>query len=292
MIDTHFHFKTTFSEDIQQGALCLETMVKEGTRFGLDIGTHCDDLFSRVDFIRSAIELIQDEETRCKARNMIHFSAGIWPAPEAISNRYEEMKTLERYINEFANDEVYGSSLCALGEGGIDHHWNASGVDNRDENDFNSDLFAGERELFEMQLQLAKKYNLPFIIHSRDGFEDTVDCVKNADFDYGILHCCSYPLEQVKFFVDRGWYVSFSGSVTYTKKAKMEDMISLLRYIPDDRILLETDSPYLSPVPLRGQPNNPVNVKHTYDFVASAREVDVQKLEDMVWENCKKLFRL
>lgn len=153
-------------------------------------------------------------------------------------------------------------------------------------------MFDAERELFEMQLEYAKELNLPVIIHSRDAFQDTLDCIKNVGYDNGIIHCYSYGVEEAKAFLDRGWYISFSGGVTYTKKSKMEAMKELLLLIPEDRILLETDSPYLAPVPLRGQMNTPVNVEHTYKYIAEIRGVEVEKLSDTVDSNVKTLFKL
>ena len=92
-----------------------------------------------------------------------------------------------------------------------------------------------------MQIELAKKMELPLIVHSRDAFEGTIDCLKNMDFHNGIIHCYSYGLEEARKFLDEGWYLAFGGGTTYTKKSKMEEMLALLRYVPDDRILMETD---------------------------------------------------
>lgn len=153
-------------------------------------------------------------------------------------------------------------------------------------------MFLAEKELFELQLEYAKELNLPIIIHSRDAFEDTLDCIKNAGYDNGIIHCYSYGAEEAKAFLERGWYISFSGGVTYTKKSKMEGMKELLTLVPEDRILCETDSPYLAPVPLRGTLNTPVNVEHTYKFIAEIRGTTPEQLSNTVDENIKKLFNL
>ena len=106
------------------------------------------------------------------------------------------------------------------------------------------------------------------------------------------MHCYSYGIEEARKFLDLGWYISFSGSVTYTKKAKLEEMKALLQFIPEDRILCETDAPYLAPVPCRGQPNTPYLVQHVYEYVAAARKTSPEALSALVDENAKKLFKL
>ncbi|MBR7063667.1 MAG: TatD family hydrolase, partial [Treponema sp.] len=145
---------------------------------------------------------------------------------------------------------------------------------------------------FEMQLQLAKEMKLPIIIHTRDGFSDTLECIKNANYDNGIIHCFSYGMEEAMSFLERGWYISFSGAVTYAKKNKIEQMHALLKSIPKEKILLETDSPYLAPVPFRGKLNTPVLVEHVYKFVADSLGLEAEELSSLVDENCKKLFSL
>ena len=89
-----------------------------------------------------------------------------------------------------------------------------------------------------------------------------------------------------------GWHLAFGGATTYTKKAKMDELIELLRYVPKDRILLETDSPYLAPVPMRGSENNPLLIKYTYEFISEKIGLSVDKLNKIVDDNCSELFRL
>ena len=150
----------------------------------------------------------------------------------------------------------------------------------------------GEKEMFEMQLELGKNLSLPVIVHSRDGFEDTLDCIKNVGYHNGIIHCYSYGYEEALKFLDLGWYISFAGSVTYTKKSKLEDMNKLLKCIPEDRILCETDSPYLAPVPHRGTPNSPYLVQHVYEYIAPVRGTSPEKLSEQVDSNIKTLFKM
>lgn len=290
--DTHFHFHY-ISENSEDSAIeVLEEMANNRIFFGMDIGTRCDDLLYRKNILEDSISNL-DDMRRKRLEKSIFFSAGIWPDVDSINNRFECIKTLEEQIEEFKDDDsIFSDHLVAIGEGGLDHHWNPSGTDGRCAEDFNRAVFEGEKELFEMQLELARKMNLPFIVHSRDAYIETLDSIKNVGYHNGIIHCYSYGKDEVKCFLDKGWYISLSGAVTYAKKAKMDEMESLINYIPDDRLLLETDSPYLAPVPMRGQDNNPTFIKYTYDFVASKKNIRIEKLCDIVDKNCKTLFKI
>lgn len=297
--DSHFHFEHTTVRDNKDfsvnGAEILTLMAKRNCFFGLDIGTEPDDLLKREACLDTAIANMNDTFLADKVRKFIYFSAGIWPSVEDIKNRFNSMKILKETIaktEENTEDDSLNRKIIAIGECGLDHHWNPSGVDGRCEDDFNQEMYLAERELFELQLEYAKELNLPVIIHSRDAFEDTFDCIKNCGWDNGIIHCYSYGAEEARKFLDRGWYISFSGSVTYTKKSKMEAMKELLTLVPEDRILCETDSPYLAPVPLRGTQNTPVNVEHTYKFIAQIRGTEPEKLSETVDRNIRTLFNL
>ena len=290
--DTHFHFQTMETAGVD-GVPVLEALAKRDTFFGLDIGTKADDLLDRQACVENAISQITDSKIADKVRSLIFFSAGIWPAIEEIHNRDVRMKVLENHIKEAEQDKEQDTlhrKIVAIGECGLDHHWNPAGVDGRQESDFDEKTYRGERALFEAQIELAQKLNLPVIIHSRDAFEDTVDCIKNMGYNNGVIHCYSYGLEEARVFLDLGWYIAFGGGTTYTKKSKMEDMKKLLAFVPDDRILCETDSPYLAPVPYRGTKNTPVLVEEVYKFVSAARNCTPEQLSNIVDENIKTLF--
>lgn len=292
--DTHFHYRTMTTDRDVNGIEVLEEMARRNCKFGLDIGTKADDLLERQSLLEKEIAQIHDYKLADKVRDFLYFSAGIWPDVDSIHNRFECMKKLEEQIKAAGEQEqdILHRKVVAIGEGGIDHHWNPSGVDGRCESDFDQKTYEGERELFEMQLELSRKMDMPYIVHSRDGFEDTLDCIKNIGWNKGIIHCYSYGLEEAKAFLDLGWYISLSGSVTYTKKAKLAEMEEIIRYIPEDRLLCETDAPYLAPVPERGTVNTPVKVEHTYNFVAKARGIEVEKLWETVDKNIEKLFNV
>lgn len=293
--DTHFHLHHLWEKGIDLPSV-LTTMVGRATFFGLDIGTRCNDLFVRGKKAQEVTDSIEDAEIKNKVKSMLYFSAGIWPAEEAILDRFNQTKELESIISQVLNqDDFCGfgkGKLVALGECGLDHHWNPSGVDKRNQDNFSEQLFYGEAELFQMQLELAGKLQLPVIVHSRDAFEGTLDCIKNVAYDRGIIHCYSYGKNEARQFLDRGWYISLSGSVTYTKKSRMDEIIDLVKYIPQDRLLLETDAPYLAPVPHRGRTNSPDLVEHTYKYVADILETSPEALSLVVDANIKDLFCL
>lgn len=283
--DTHFHFHHLVDERGLDGKEILSALVKRNTFFGLDIGTACDDLGRRYGQLESLIAGLPQEDAE-KARKMIFYSAGIWPDVEEIKDRFNAIKTLRTQIENFPEPE----RLVAIGEGGLDHHWNPSGVDGRCESDFDTALYKGERELFELQLELAQQLKLPFIVHSRDAYEDTIDCIRNMGYNTGIIHCYSYGIDEARSFLDLGWYIAFGGGTTYTKKSKMDAMKELLRFVPEDRILLETDAPYLAPVPFRGQTNTPVFIEETYKFIAQIRGTTPEELSRTVDTNIRALF--
>ena len=291
--DTHFHFKMMTTERGVNGVEVLTAMAQRSCFFGLDIGTHCDDLAERQACVEKAIVGIADGGLAVKARDFMYFTAGIWPDVGAIHDRENQMKLLRESINAASADadqDTLHRKIVAVGECGIDHHWNPSGEDGRCESDFDEQTYQGERELFEAHLELARELSLPVIVHSRDGFEDTIDCLKNVGYDNGIIHCYSYGIDEARAFLDRGWYIAFGGAITYNKKAKLEAVKDLLRFVPSDRFLCETDAPYLAPVPLRGTVNTPVNVEHVYNFASEVRGITPEALSNLVDENITKLF--
>ncbi len=297
--DTHFHFASLREDEEWTRRRVLEEMAKSGFRFALDIGTDCDDLRSRQELFEKTFALMERGGAEGKAavdacKKFLYFSAGIWPDPDSIKNRAACVETLKKNILAArASSDPFRKKLCALGECGLDHHWNPSGVDNRCEDDFDAAMVEAERELFMAQLELAKELDLPVIVHSRDAAAETLECVKESG--YGgrcVIHCYSYGLEEARAFLDLGCVISFSGSITYAKKSKMEEARALAAYVPKDRLLLETDAPYLAPVPMRGKPNNPNYIEHTYNFVADARGVGAEALAQTVYENSRAFFGL
>ena len=280
--DTHFHFKMMTEERGVDGVEVLTTMAQRDCFFGLDIGTRAGDLQGRQLAVEKCIAGITDAQLADKARSFMYFTAGIWPDVESIKDRENQVKLLRESITP--------DSIIAVGECGLDHHWNPSGEDGRCEEDFDEQVYRGERELFEAQIELAHELKLPVIVHSRDAFEDTLECINNVGYHNGIIHCYSYGIDEARAFLDLGWYIALGGGITYTKKSKLEQMSELIRFIPSDRLLTETDAPYLAPVPFRGQANSPVLVEHVFNYIAQARGITVDELNATVDSNIKSLF--
>jgi TatD DNase family protein len=169
---------------------------------------------------------------------------------------------------------VGSPKVVAVGETGLDYHYGA-------------DLKAEQRALFEAQLALAADAGLPIVIHCREAVADTADVL--APFrGTVVLHCFSEPT-LLPVALDRGYYVSFAGNATYPRA---EDLRLAARDVPDDRLLVETDSPYLAPQPVRGQRNEPANVVHTVAALAAARGVDTEALGRQTAENARAAFGL
>ncbi len=283
--DTHCHLSYLGDRGINLPVL-LEQLVAENFALVIDAGTKCNDITERKQLISCALQSMDKPETAVKASDIIYYSVGVWPDAGAITNRFEEIQILE---NALLNNT---DRIVAIGECGLDHHWNTSGVDPRTPDTFTVDLIRAEQEFFEMQLSLAQKHDLPVVVHSRDAFEGTVDAIKNIGYNNGEIHCYSYGIEEARTFLDLGWYIALGGGVTYTKKSKMDAMKELIRYIPKDRLLLETDGPYLCPVPFRGSVNTPVYVKYTYEFIADILEMNTTVLQTLALDNAKKLFHI
>ena len=144
-----------------------------------------------------------------------------------------------------------------------------------------------QRRLFDEQLALADELSLPVVVHSREAAEETAEAL--APFPGTvILHCFSSP-ELLPAALERGYYLSFAGNVTYPKASELRDAA---RAVPADRILVETDSPYLAPQPVRGQPNEPAHVTHTIAALATARDEDFRSLASRTHENAATAFGL
>ena len=152
--DTHFHFKMLVQERGADGIDVLTKMAEYNCFFGLDIGTKPDDLLERESFVDSLIAQIKDPAVADKVRSFMYFSAGLWPEVDFIHNREECVAKLEQSIQLAAGEpdrETLNRKIIAIGECGIDHHWNPGGADGRSEEDFDQKTYEGEREMFEMQ---------------------------------------------------------------------------------------------------------------------------------------------
>lgn len=271
--DTHCHL---FSYYKKEELPTILEKIKNELCFIQDIGTKPDDFPARFSLAKELLSEIP---------SFYHFSLGIWPDAQYIACIDHSLAVLEEHIVQALNQNL----KIALGECGLDRYWNGNTVAHKEKGGTND--IAGEELLFERQLRLAKKYNLPVIVHSRDAFADTLKIIDTVGYNNGVIHCFAYGKEEANAFLERGWHISFSGNCTYpTTKAKRAAMSKLVESIPDEKLLLETDAPYLAPTPYRGSQNTPLLVKYVYDCVASMRATDIQSLSHLVYENATKLF--
>ncbi|MDQ3066894.1 MAG: TatD family hydrolase [Actinomycetota bacterium] len=210
-----------------------------------------------IDSCRAALELA--------ASDGIYAALGIDPhrAGTDEANRVDELREL-----------LVHEGSVAVGEAGLDYHY---GIDRQDE----------QRRLFEAQLELAWELELPIVVHTRSANEDT-EAILRAHDGVVVMHCFSEP-GLLEAGLDRGWYFSFAGNITYPKAAELRAAAAA---VPADRILAETDSPYLAPQPFRGRPNEPAHVVHTVAALAEARGEDADELAARIDANATAAFRL
>lgn len=183
------------------------------------------------------------------------------------------------YLNLAKNKKVVG-----IGECGLDYFGNA------DEN-----LKQKQKEVFRKHLELAKETNKPIIIHCRNAHNDLLEILRLEDsLPKGVMHFFTGTLEQAKKSVDFGFYISFSGVITFPplRRAGTREYEEVVRQIPLEKILIETDCPYVAPVPHRGKRNEPAYVKYAAQKIAELRGVSFEEITEQTTQNAKKLFGL
>ena len=166
--------------------------------------------------------------------------------------------------------------VVAIGEIGLDYYWDKTYTDL-------------QKRMFRAQIELALELDLPVIVHDREAHGDCLEIVRDYPALRGVFHCFSGSVEMARELVKRGWYLGFDGPVTYKNAVKALDVI---RAVPMDRILLETDSPYLAPVPNRGKRNDSRNLPYIAAVVAREKGTDVETVAAATMENGKRLFRI
>lgn len=201
--------------------------------------------------------------------------AAVGISPNDIPQNEEELWKDIAEIENLANNNK--DNVVAIGEIGLDFYWNKD----------NKDL---QINAFKKQIELANKLNLPIVIHTRDAVMDTISVLKqNNVINKGVFHCCPLNRELVKEALKLDFYISFSGIVTFKNSKNAEEIINM---VPLDRILIETDSPYLSPEPVRGTRNNPINVKYVAKKVAEVKGLPLEQISEITFNNACKLFKI
>lgn len=206
-----------------------------------------------------------------KKYDFIYTTAGVSPndIPQTEEELWKQLAEIEKIVEK--NKE----KICAIGEIGLDYYWNTD----------NKEL---QKKAFIEQIKIANKYNLPIVIHTREAVMDTLQILKeNKVTKTGVFHCCPQNRELIKEGLKLGFYISFAGPITFKNSKNAEEMINL---VPNDRILIETDSPYLAPEPVRGTRNTPANVKYIAQKIADVKGLTLEKVEKITFENTKNIL--
>lgn len=209
--------------------------------------------------IRDGLEIINRYED-------VYMTVGFHP-DEVDEITDKDLEYLEKLVNN--NHKIIG-----IGEIGLDYYHNDLNIER-------------QKEYFEKQILIAEKFNLPVVIHTREATEDTYEILKNHHVR-GVLHCYSGSLEMAKLYLEKGFMFGIGGVLTF-KNSKLKDVV---KEIPLQNLILETDSPYLAPEPKRGSVNEPKNVKLVANALAKIKEVSVEEIMETTTLNAKRLFDL
>ena len=236
-----------------------EEAVKQAKQEGVDTMVTISVNEESFDFVSNAIIQFKN----------VYGTVGVHPHDASEFN-----PSMEQSIHKLARGH---DKMIAIGETGLDYHYmNSSSEDQQ---------FA-----FRKQLQIAVELNLPVVLHSREAEADTISILKEIPVPaLGVAHSFTSSLEMARTLLDMGWYLGINGIVTF-KNA--EDLREVVRWIPLDRLLLETDSPFLAPVPFRGKPNKPAHIPVIASFIAELRKIPSEHLAEKTSEHAHRLFSI
>ena len=248
LVDSHAHLLS-----LEDPVDAVSRAADEGVGKIISIGTGLESSLATIELSR-------------KYRG-VYVSVGIHPH-SASDFSEEAMRKFEGMLKD--------PKVVAVGETGLDYHY----MNSPREDQIRS---------FEAHMELAKRHSLPFVVHVRDADEELLSMLKGANLGQrpGVIHCFSGDYETAKKYLDLGFFISFSGIVTFKRAEEVRDAASK---IPIERLLYETDSPYLAPVPERGKPNEPRNVVHVAKLVSQIRGLSLEEFTSIVFENMTELF--
>lgn len=253
IFDTHVHLNARqFQEDRDE---VIQRAFSKGVKYMTVVG------FDR-ETIPLALKIAEQYET-------IYAAVG-WHPVDAIDMTDQDLNWLKELSNH--------PKVVALGEMGLDYHWDKSPAD-------------VQKEVFRKQIRLAKEVNMPIIIHNREATEDIVQILQEEDAKTvgGIMHCYNDSADYVQACLDMNFYISLGGPVTF-KNAPLPKEVA--KIVPKDRLLIETDAPYLAPHPNRGKRNEPAYVTLVAEQIAALREISYEELCQITKENAFRVFRL
>lgn len=253
IFDTHAHYDDeAFNEDRDR---LLESLRDYGIEAVVNIG-------ASIQSTKNTLELV-------KKYPFVYGVAGVHPSESA---------ELDEHLMIWLKEVAGRDKVVAIGEIGLDYYW--------DEPDREI-----QKHWFERQLELAREVGLPVVIHSRDAAKDTLDMMKSqkAGDMGGVIHCFSYGVEIAREYLDMGFYLGIGGVLTFKNAKKLKEVVD---YMPMDRLVLETDCPYLSPVPNRGKRNSSLNLPYVVEAVAEIKGLTPEEVVEITNRNAKKMYRI
>lgn len=277
IFDTHAH-------------LCDAAFDEDREAIIADLGAHGIGAFTEIGF-----DLPSSRAALALAERYPQVYAAVGFHPDHSDHlRDEDVETLRQMVE---NDK----KIVAIGEIGLDYHYTREGILRRaaasgQEPDPESLATADpepeiQKACFRRMLQLARELGLPINVHSREAAQDTYDLIveEHSYENSGIIHCFGYPVEMAERFVKLGLYVGVGGVVTFKNSRKLKEVVER---IPIERIVLETDCPYMAPVPKRGTRNDPRNLPYVVEEIAALRQMDPAEVIRITTENAKRVYRI
>lgn len=215
--------------------------------------------------IGSDMENSQKSIEIAKAYDGIYAAVGVHPhAAERMTD--DDIKTMSQMAKE--------PKVIAIGEIGLDYYYDNSPRD-------------VQKKWFRRQIELAKELNLPYVVHDRDAHADCMDIIKESGYFRGVMHCYSGSVEMARELLNLGFYISFAGPVTFKNGRKAKEAAT---YVPIERLLIETDSPYLTPEPYRGKRNDSSYVQFVAKEIAALKGLTIEETARLTMENGKRFF--
>lgn len=253
IFDTHAHY------DDEQFNYDRDQLIKSLPENGIDMVVN----------VSSTISSIEDTIALTKQYSFFYGAIGIHPTETAELNE-EEINKIRTLSKE--------NKIVAIGEIGLDYYWNEPER-------------AIQKKWLERQIELAREVGLPLIIHSRDAAKDTLDIMKALHTEEigGVIHCFSYGIDMAKYYLDMGFYLGIGGVITFSNAKKLKEVVS---YAPIDQLVLETDCPYLAPVPNRGKRNSSLNLTYVVKEIAQIKELSCEEVILKTEKNASQLYRI
>jgi TatD DNase family protein len=250
----------------------------------VDTHVHLNDIQFKED-LEETIQRAHDNDVK----RMIVVGYDVQTNKKAIelSNKYPSIyatvgfhptiaKEVKNHDFELLEEQLKLDKVVGVGECGLDYYWD-------------KEHFVEQEDIFRRQIELSKKYNKPLIIHMRDAIEATLNILRSYDGLKGVMHSYSGSAQMMKKFIDLGFYISLGGPVTFKNAVKPKQVA---KEIDLDKLLIETDSPYLSPHPFRGKRNEPARVKLVAQAIALEKNVPYEVIAENTTKNAKDLFKL